>query len=70
MRRRKAQPMCNKLDLADAKQVRLVKKRLRLSEAELAQITELFADPNLSETAGAGRRAPIPGAVFPQESPQ
>ena len=38
MRRRKAQPLRNKLDLSDAKQVRLVKKRFRLSEAELTQI--------------------------------
>jgi hypothetical protein len=38
MRRRKVQPLRNKLDLSDAKQVRLVKKRLRLSEDEFTQI--------------------------------
>jgi hypothetical protein len=38
MRRKKAPPLRNKLDLSDVRQVRSVKKRLRLSEAELTQI--------------------------------
>lgn len=38
MRRPKPQAVRNKLDLADRAQVRLVKKRLRLSDAELAAI--------------------------------
>ena len=38
MQRRKNHSLRNKLDLTDAKQVRLVRKRLRLSEAELAGI--------------------------------
>jgi len=38
MRRRNVQPLRNKLDLSDTQQVRLVRKRLRLSEAELTQI--------------------------------
>lgn len=38
MRRSKPQPLRNKLDLTDPVHVRLVKKRLRLSEAELSAI--------------------------------
>ncbi|MGL3104778.1 hypothetical protein [Bradyrhizobium sp. BR 1432] len=38
MRRPKPQPIRNKLDLTDRTQVRLVKKRLRLSDAELTSI--------------------------------
>ena len=38
MRRAKLQPIRNRLDLADMRQVRSVKKRLRLSEAELNEI--------------------------------
>lgn len=38
MRRSKPQPIRNKLDLTDRIQVRLVKKRLRLSDAELTAI--------------------------------
>jgi Protein of unknown function (DUF3606) len=38
MRRAKSQPVRNKLDLSDRVQVRLVKKRLRLSDAQLAEI--------------------------------
>ena len=38
MRRARQQPIRNKLDLSDPIQVRIVKKRLRLSEADLTQI--------------------------------
>lgn len=38
MRRSKPPPIRNKLDLADRAQVRLVKKRLRLSDTELTEI--------------------------------
>ncbi|WP_439363588.1 hypothetical protein ACNJYD_24605 [Bradyrhizobium sp. DASA03005] len=38
MRRPKPQPIRNKLDLTDRTQVRLVKKRLGLSDAELIAI--------------------------------
>jgi hypothetical protein len=38
MRRLKSQTMRNKLDLTDRAQVRLAKKRFRLSENELAEI--------------------------------
>ncbi|MGY3622376.1 DUF3606 domain-containing protein [Bradyrhizobium sp. USDA 10063] len=37
-RREKPSPIRNKLDLSDRVQVRLLKKRLRLSESELSQI--------------------------------
>jgi hypothetical protein len=40
MQRRKSQPIRNKLDLTDKTQVRLLKKRLRLSEAELTKIVD------------------------------
>ncbi|MDH2344615.1 DUF3606 domain-containing protein [Bradyrhizobium sp. SSUT77] len=40
MRRSKPQPIRNKLDLADRTQVRLVRKRLGLSDAELTSIVE------------------------------
>jgi hypothetical protein len=38
MRRSKPQPVRNKLDLTDRGQVRLIRKRLGLSDAELTQI--------------------------------
>ncbi|WP_027571990.1 hypothetical protein [Bradyrhizobium sp. WSM1743] len=38
MRRAKPQPIRNKLDLTDRAQVRLIKKRLDLSDAELTAI--------------------------------
>ena len=40
MRRKKSQPIRNKLDLTDKTQVRLLKKRLRLSESELTRIID------------------------------
>jgi len=40
MHRKKSQPIRNKLDLTDKTQVRLLKKRLRLSEAELTRIVD------------------------------
>ena len=40
MHRRKSPPIRNKLDLTDKTQVRLLKKRLRLSEAELTRIVD------------------------------
>jgi hypothetical protein len=38
MRRQRHQPLRNKLDLNDRKQVRVLKKKLRVSEPELAEI--------------------------------
>ena len=38
MRRLKSKPIRNKLDLSDLVQVRLLRKRLRLSESELSDI--------------------------------
>ncbi|HLG84699.1 MAG TPA: DUF3606 domain-containing protein [Bradyrhizobium sp.] len=40
MRRTKLPPTRNKLNLADPRQARLVRKRLKLSEAELTNIVE------------------------------
>ena len=40
MQRRKTPPIRNKLDLTDKSQVRLLKKRLRLSEADLTRIVD------------------------------
>jgi hypothetical protein len=40
MRRKKLPPTRNKLNLADPRQARLVRKRLNLSEAELTSIVE------------------------------
>lgn len=40
MRRKKLPPIRNKLNLADPQQARLVRKRLKLSEDELAAIVE------------------------------
>ena len=40
MRRAKPQPIRNKLDLSDRTQVRLVRKRLRLSDAQLTEIAD------------------------------
>jgi hypothetical protein len=40
MRRAKPQPIRNKLDLSDRTQVRLVRKRLRLSDTQLTEIAD------------------------------
>jgi DNA-binding XRE family transcriptional regulator len=40
MIRKKLPPIRNKLDLADPRQARLVRKRLKLSEDELAKVVE------------------------------
>ena len=40
MQRKKSRPIRNQLDLTDQTQVRQLKKRLRLSEAELARIVD------------------------------
>ena len=40
MRRSRPRPIRNKLDLTDRTQVRLIKKRLKLSDSELAAIVE------------------------------
>ncbi|MBV8701468.1 MAG: DUF3606 domain-containing protein [Bradyrhizobium sp.] len=40
MHRKKSQPIRNKLDLTDKTQVRLLKKRLGLSETELTRIVD------------------------------
>jgi hypothetical protein len=40
MRQRKPRPIRNTVDLADAKQVRVIKRRFRVSEAELSKIVD------------------------------
>ena len=40
MRHARPQPIRNKLDLSDRVQVRLIRKRLRLSDAQLAEIVD------------------------------
>jgi hypothetical protein len=40
MRCRKSHPIRNKVDLSDRAQVRLLKKRLQISEAELTRIVD------------------------------
>lgn len=40
MRRTKAQPLRVKLDMTDVRQVRIIKKRLGISESDLARIVE------------------------------
>jgi hypothetical protein len=44
MRRKKPPPTRNKLNLADPRQTRRVRKRLKLSEAELTNIVERAGD--------------------------
>jgi hypothetical protein len=62
MRRPKPQPIRNKLDLSDRTQVRLVKKRLRLSDAELTEIVERIGNSlsAVSKQAALQRAAGLP----------
>ncbi|MDD1518926.1 MULTISPECIES: DUF3606 domain-containing protein [Bradyrhizobium] len=57
MRRPKPQPIRNKLDLTDRTQVRLVKKRLGLSDAELIAIVGRVGNsiPAISKEAALQR---------------
>lgn len=69
MRRSKPQPIRNKLDLADRTQVRLVRKRLGLSDAELTSIVERIGNSiaAISKEAALQRatRLPKPDDVPP-----
>jgi hypothetical protein len=62
MRRPKPQPIRNKLDLADRTQVRLVRKRLGLSDAELTSIVERIGNSiaAISKEAALQRAATLP----------
>lgn len=65
MRRQKPQPIRNKLDLSDRTQVRLVKKRLQLSDAELTRIVGRIGNSisAISKEVGLQRAARIPEAA-------
>jgi hypothetical protein len=71
MRRAKPQPIRNKLDLADPTQVRLVRKRLRLSDAELTAIvgrignslSAISKEAALQRATALPRPAEVPAAV-------
>jgi hypothetical protein len=62
MRRSKPQPIRNKLDLADRTQVRLVRKRLGLSDAELTGIVERIGNSiaAISKEAAQQRATTLP----------
>ncbi|MCA1389391.1 DUF3606 domain-containing protein [Bradyrhizobium sp. IC3123] len=61
MRRPKPQPIRNKLDLTDRIQVRLVKKRLGLSDAELTAIVGRIGNsiPAISKEAALQRASAL-----------
>ncbi|GIQ75546.1 hypothetical protein BraRD5C2_39870 [Bradyrhizobium sp. RD5-C2] len=67
MRRSKAQPIRNKLDLTDRTQVRRVKKRLRLSDRELMTIVNRIGD----SLSAINKQAALQGttALQPAEAP-
>jgi len=62
MRRPKPQAIRNKLDLADPTQVRLVRKRLGLSDAELTSIVERIGNSiaAISKEAALQRATTLP----------
>ncbi|HEV3237760.1 MAG TPA: hypothetical protein VGZ25_12275 [Gemmataceae bacterium] len=61
MRRQKRQPIRNKLDLTDRRQVRLMTKRLRLSESELARIVDRIGNsiPTIIKEVALQRARPL-----------
>ncbi|WP_298255066.1 hypothetical protein [Bradyrhizobium sp.] len=71
MRRSKSQSFRNKLDLSDRVQVRLVRKRLRLSDSELAEIVERIGNSlsgiskqvALQRGKGLPQQADVPAAA-------
>jgi chorismate mutase len=65
MHRRKSQPIRNKIDLTDRTQVRLLKKRLQLSEAELAQIVDKAGNSiaAIAKQAALQRATQLPAAT-------
>lgn len=62
MRRSKPQPIRNKLDLSDRVQVRIIRKRLRLSDAQLAEIVGRIGNSisAISKEAALQRAAALP----------
>ena len=69
MHRRKSQPIRNKLDLTDRAQVRSIKKRLKLSDTELAAIVGRIGNslPAISKEAALQTAAVLsaPAKVLP-----
>jgi hypothetical protein len=67
MRRAKPQPIRNKLDLSDRTQVRLVRKRLHLSDAQLTEIADRIGNSisaiSKEVAAQRARRLPAPAQV-------
>ena len=65
MRRAKPQSLRNKIDLTDRTQVRLIRKRLRMSDAELTEmvgrIGNSIAAISKEDRAEAGQRAATAG---------
>jgi hypothetical protein len=70
MRRAKPQPIRNKLDFSDRTQVRLVRKRLHLSDAQLTEIADRIGNSisAISKEVAAQRArrlpAPVPAVVM------
>lgn len=67
MRRAKTQPIRNKLDLSDHTQVRLVSKRLRVSEAHLTEIADRIGNSMaaISKEVAAQRDRRVPAPTPP-----
>jgi hypothetical protein len=63
MRCRKSHPIRNKVDMTDRAQVRLLKKRLQLSEAELIQIVDKIGNSiaAIAKEAALQRAKDLPG---------
>ncbi len=66
MRRARPQPIRNRLDLSDRTQVRLVRKRLRLSDAQLTEIADRIGN---SISAIAKEVAAQRARNLPQKAP-
>jgi hypothetical protein len=64
MRRIKPQPIRNRLDLADVRQVRSIKKRLRVSEGELNEIVGRIGNSiaAISKEVGLKKARRLPAA--------
>jgi hypothetical protein len=69
MQRKKSQPIRNQLDVTDKTQVRQLKKRLRLSEAELTRIIDKTGNSLAAIAKEAAlqraKELPVPAPVPP-----
>ena len=68
MRRLKPQSIRNQLDLADARQVRSVKKRLRLSEGELNEIVSRIGNSIAAISKEVSRQLQLPESAVIAEA--